>query len=99
MYCQKCGEEIDDKAISCPRCGVPTVNYQQKTRSPGLAAVLSFFIPGLGQVYNGQVLTGIGCMVIAAILAALIFIGIGLILYPIFWLYCVYDAYNYKPSV
>lgn len=23
-------------------------------REPGLAAVLSFFIPGVGQIYNGQ---------------------------------------------
>ncbi len=27
--------------------------------SPGLAAVLSFFIPGLGQLYKGQILNGI----------------------------------------
>jgi TM2 domain-containing membrane protein YozV len=27
--------------------------------SPGLAAVLSFFVPGLGQLYKGQILNGI----------------------------------------
>jgi TM2 domain-containing membrane protein YozV len=27
--------------------------------SPGLAAVLSFFLPGLGQVYKGQIVNGI----------------------------------------
>jgi len=27
--------------------------------SPGLAAVLSFFVPGLGQLYKGQILGGI----------------------------------------
>ena len=29
------------------------------TSNPGLAAVLSFFIPGLGQLYNGKFLRGI----------------------------------------
>jgi len=28
-------------------------------RNPGLAAVLSFLIPGLGQVYNGCILRGV----------------------------------------
>ncbi len=27
--------------------------------TPGIAAVLSFFIPGLGQIYNGDFLRGI----------------------------------------
>ncbi len=26
---------------------------------PGIAAVLSFFIPGLGQIYNGDILRGL----------------------------------------
>lgn len=29
MYCITCGKQIDDRAIMCPGCGVPTVNYQQ----------------------------------------------------------------------
>lgn len=29
MYCQKCGRQIDDEAIICPGCGVPTINYGQ----------------------------------------------------------------------
>lgn len=24
MYCKNCGKEIDDQAIICPNCGVPT---------------------------------------------------------------------------
>jgi len=33
-------------------------------KNPGVAAVLSFFFSGLGQIYNGQILKGIfvhGC--------------------------------------
>ena len=27
MFCRKCGKEIDDEAVVCPHCGVPTINY------------------------------------------------------------------------
>lgn len=27
MYCTKCGNELDDAAVICPKCGVPTANY------------------------------------------------------------------------
>ncbi len=46
-------------------------------RSPGYAAVLSLFMPGLGQIYNGDVLKGMialaafVALVSAAILSAL----------------------------
>jgi TM2 domain-containing membrane protein YozV len=29
-----------------------------RSRNPGLAAILSFFIPGVGQIYNGKFLRG-----------------------------------------
>ena len=31
---------------------------------PGIAAVLSFFIPGLGQIYNGDILRGLFWLII-----------------------------------
>jgi TM2 domain-containing membrane protein YozV len=33
-------------------------------RNPGIAAVLSFFIPGVGQIYNGKILRGIFWLII-----------------------------------
>ena len=36
MYCQKCGKEIDDSAIVCPNCGVPTSNYHQTQQQPNI---------------------------------------------------------------
>jgi uncharacterized membrane protein YvbJ len=27
MFCQNCGNEINDEAVVCPSCGVPTDNY------------------------------------------------------------------------
>lgn len=32
MFCQKCGAQIDDAAVVCPTCGVPTQNYQQNAQ-------------------------------------------------------------------
>lgn len=33
-------------------------------RNPGIAAVLSFLVPGLGQIYNGTLLRGLFWLVI-----------------------------------
>ena len=32
MYCKNCGKEIDDKAVVCPGCGVPTVDQIPETK-------------------------------------------------------------------
>lgn len=63
-------------------------------KSPILAGILSLFIPGLGQIYNGQVGKGFLCIVLAVILFILIFLLIGLFLYPIWIILCAYDAYK-----
>ena len=31
MYCTACGEQLHEKAIMCPKCGVATANYEKKT--------------------------------------------------------------------
>jgi len=33
-------------------------------RNPGLAAILSFLFPGIGQIYNGTILRGVFWMVV-----------------------------------
>lgn len=63
-------------------------------KSPGLAAVLSFLIQGLGQIYNGQILKGLFLVVLQAINVALMNVLIGFITYPIVLIYAVYDAYR-----
>jgi len=74
--------------------------YAQRTvpptqqKNPGIAAVLSFLFVGLGQIYNGQIGKGLAFFVLGIVLAMSMFIIIGLILYPIFWIYTIYDAYN-----
>jgi len=64
------------------RCGQPPKN-------PGVAAVLSFFIPGLGQIYNGQIAIGIITLFMTIVLYFVFPLGIFL------HLFVVYDAYSY----
>lgn len=63
-------------------------------KNPGLAAVLSFLIPGLGQVYNGHILQGILLLIIYIIALSSLVVGIGFILVPIVWICGIVDAYR-----
>jgi len=70
--------------------------------SPLLAAILSFFIPGLGQFYAGHFFRGvfvfIGAIILFVISAATIILGI---IYFIYWVWNIVDAYQLatKPTV
>lgn len=55
-----------------------------------LALVLSFFITGLGQFYNGQALKGIFLFFAVIVLAI---ISAGILAIPV-WLYGMFDAYT-----
>ena len=66
----------------------------QPAKNPGVAAVLSFFFTGLGQIYNGKLLKGLGFMALGALNIFLMFIIIGFITGPLFWIYNIYDAYS-----
>ena len=59
------------------------------TKSAGLAAVLSFLIPGLGQIYNGQIVKGLIIVVVQAINVALMHVLIGFVFYPIVLVYAI----------
>jgi TM2 domain-containing membrane protein YozV len=63
-------------------------------KSAGLAAVLSFFISGLGQIYNGQILKGLVIIVFQVINGALTTILIGWIALAIVWVWAIIDAYR-----
>jgi len=100
-FCVNCGAEIDVKAEICPKCGVrvapppsvaPTATVQKKNE--GISAVLSFVFVGLGQIYNGEIGKGILFVIIGILLVFTMIFLIGFILYPIFWAYNIYDAYN-----
>ncbi len=60
----------------------------------GIPALLSFFIPGLGQLIKGEVGKGILIFLGMVVSTFLIFIVIGLITTPVLWVWNIYDAYN-----
>ena len=63
-------------------------------KSPGLAAVLSFFFCGLGQIYNGQILKGLIFVVAYAASWLMMWIVIGFATTPILWIWGMVDAYR-----
>lgn len=93
VFCRDCGNVIKERAEICPECGIRQRDPESSTpeKSPGLAAVASFLIPGLGQVYNGQIAKGIitGAITIVAAITV-----VGLILALPLWIWLIYDAYK-----
>ncbi len=66
-----------------------------KVKSPGLAAVLSFFVTGLGHVYNGQIAKGLVLFVLACLFVFVLGpIVVGWLLFVPLWIYAIYDAYR-----
>jgi len=63
-------------------------------KNPGVAAVLSFFFVGLGQIYNGQIGKGIVLIVAYIFSILLIFVFIGIITTPLLWIFGMIDAYQ-----
>lgn len=105
VFCRHCGAVISREAEICPECGVrqrdpPSSGLDDAVEqltgggNPFVAAVLSALFPGLGQLYNRELEKGL-LVIVASFLALFsILVGIGLLLYPIVWLYAIYDAYT-----
>jgi TM2 domain-containing membrane protein YozV len=63
-------------------------------KNPGVAAVLSFLITGLGQIYNGNIGKGIVLFLIQIVNLALMSFIVGYITFFIVWVYGIIDAYK-----
>ena len=107
MFCPKCGSRIEDTQGLCQRCrtqiipgsiytnsGAQQIVVVRNPRNPGVAAVLSFFYSGLGQIYNGEIAKGVLLLVLYFISLLAMFIVIGFITTPLLWLYGMFDAYK-----
>jgi TM2 domain-containing membrane protein YozV len=111
MYCEKCGDRLDDGQQFCGKCGqrsgeraeeIRNTQYTQYTqmtgreKSEGGAAVLSFLWAGVGQIYVGRIGRGLG-IILAYIL--LMIVGIASIISSQRLEYSYsdywYDYYNY----
>ncbi|MGL4669799.1 MAG: zinc-ribbon domain-containing protein [Methanobacteriaceae archaeon] len=89
-FCSNCGAEIDAKAEICPKCGVRAsgISENQK-KEPILSTVLSFLIPGIGQIYNGQTVKGL-ILLVGYVMGIFLFFIPGIIV----WAYGIYDAHK-----
>jgi len=61
-----------------------------------LAAICSFFIPGLGQLVQGRIFAAIIFFAALVISGALTWVLIGWLLLPIVYLWAIIDAARYK---
>lgn len=98
--CPKCKKEYDDSWKKCLHCGVDliksdklyTVSSQKmitnNPKNPGVALILSFFMPGLGQFYNEQIGKGFLFLILFWVLVWTIIGGI------IIWIIGLVDAFN-----
>lgn len=107
MYCDKCGRlahgdrpcsgTSPDSITTLPRYSPATVR-RYSPRKPAveglLAALLSFFLPGLGQMCQGRFGAGLGfmCCAFAAAVCILFFWPLGVLLYLVTMIAAVVDA-------
>ena len=67
--------------------------YHRK-RDSGIAALLSFFVPGAGQLYNGQVGKGAAFLLVTIFVnVPLMFVWVGFVTQLATWLWAMIDAY------
>jgi len=94
-FCSNCGAQIDPKAEICPKCGVRVASpiFTEKN-NPAIAAVLSFFIIGLGQLYLGRSKRGAVMFIAGIVLAITSFLVLPGIALVILWLLGIIDAYK-----
>lgn len=67
---------------------INNINIHSEEKSPFIAALCSFFIPGLGQVYNGETAKGVGFF-IGLLVFCFFFSYVGLIM----WILGIFEAY------
>lgn len=66
-------------------------------KNSGAAAVLSFFVPGLGQIYNGQLGKGITIVIASVISWTIIYVCF--FIYIPLWIWSIYDAYKTAENI
>ena len=76
------------------RCPSEPPQNKATNSDPGIAAVASALLLGLGQMYNGQIAKGIILLFVYSFSAMLIFVIIGLFMMLPVWLFAIYNAYT-----
>ena len=101
-FCTSCGAKLGPPATryesKAPRKRAPQSTSPLQpgekeyalNKTPIVALLLSFLIPGVGQFYNGDMKKG-GLILLGAIILGVITAGIGSL---VLWVYGMYDAYQ-----
>ena len=63
-------------------------------KNPGLAVLISFFVPGVGSLVNGNTTIGVIILVGWIVSIPLMFVCIGFVTYFGFWIWGMIDAYT-----
>jgi len=92
-YCSNCGAEIYEKTKICPNCGFRQLEDTPNENSE-VSALLSAILPGLGQIYNGELFKGLVLIILFAFSLALVFVRIGIATTPLISICAIIDAYN-----
>jgi TM2 domain-containing membrane protein YozV len=105
MFCAKCGTHASGQAMA-PAARSPIqeeadrrawymreLDRRVATERHGVAAILSFFIPGLGQLVKGQIIQGAGVFVVAVGCGMLSAFIIGIPMLALWWILQIWDAY------
>jgi TM2 domain-containing membrane protein YozV len=88
----ECGGDLKYVAQNYPE---NQKNYvENKNKEPILSLILSFFIVGLGHLYNGQTEKGIILLIAGFVFAGLSLFLVGIPFFLAVWLYGMYDAYQ-----
>jgi hypothetical protein len=75
-----------------------TVVIQQQPQSQALPALISFFLPGVGQLIQGRLLAFLVWAAIAVVNFCLMFVAIGCFTAPLLGILCVLDAATWQPG-
>lgn len=90
--CKTCDAEILPEFKTCPECS--TGGIKNKKKSPAIAALLSCIVPGLGQVYAGELYRGLALFAALGFSLCLIVLVIGIFTFFATWIFAVTDAYR-----
>ncbi|HIH74328.1 MAG TPA: hypothetical protein HA306_03470 [Methanosarcina sp.] len=67
---------------------------RNKRKNPAIAALLSFIVPGLGQIYAGDLYRGLALFAALVVSLCLIALIIGFFTFFATWVFAISDAYK-----
>jgi len=88
-YCRKCGAEIDEEAVICPKCGVEQRPRNANDDGSILWAIIGFLIPIVGIILFAVWHSERPKSAKMSIIGALVSIGVGILIWVIFVVFAI----------